>query len=65
MKKSILETVHESAQDLHEIGLISNKEIQEFDELCSPPKKHLTPKLREKITSMIPAKNTRLSQHCH
>lgn len=39
MKKSILETVHESAEGLHEAGLMDVKTMREFDALCLPPVK--------------------------
>ena len=40
MKKSrsaILEAVHETARDLHEAGLMSQKTLREYDRLCAPP----------------------------
>ena len=37
MKKSILEVVHESAEGLHEAGLMDTKTMREFDALCLPP----------------------------
>jgi putative transcriptional regulator len=37
MNKSILEVVHESAADLHKIGLVSDTTMREFDALCLPP----------------------------
>ena len=36
MDKSILETVHESVQDLHDIGLVDKQTMREFDSLCLP-----------------------------
>ena len=36
MKKSILENVHESMQDLHDIGLVDKQTMREFDSLCLP-----------------------------
>lgn len=36
MKKSILEVVHESAKDMHEIGLMDDMTMKEFDALCLP-----------------------------
>ena len=32
--KSILEVVHESAEDLHDSGLIDDEAMREFDALC-------------------------------
>ena len=40
MDKSILEVVHESAKDMYEIGLMDEKTMREFDELCLPKTKH-------------------------
>ena len=37
--KSILESVHESAADLHQVGLMTNMTMREFDVLCVPPVK--------------------------
>jgi len=34
MDKTILETVHESAKDLHEIGLVDAITMREFDSLA-------------------------------
>jgi putative transcriptional regulator len=35
-KSRILEAVHESARDLHEIGLVDQVTMREFDRLCLP-----------------------------
>lgn len=43
MKKSILQTVHESAKDLHNAGLVSPRTMREFDVLCLPPVEELSP----------------------
>ncbi len=37
MNKSILEAVHESAQDMHEAGAMDKATMREFDALCLPP----------------------------
>ena len=42
MKKSILETVHESMQDLHDISLVDKQIMREFDSLCLPKIKEYT-----------------------
>jgi len=42
MDKSILDTVHESAADLHNAGLMSELTMREFDALCLPKVKQLT-----------------------
>ena len=36
MKKSILETVHESIQDMHDAGIVDKQTMREFDSLCLP-----------------------------
>lgn len=36
MKKAIFEVVHESAKDLHDIGLVNKKTMHTFDALCLP-----------------------------
>jgi len=42
MDKSILEAVHEGAKDLHDIGLMDDMTMREFDALCLPTVKKLT-----------------------
>ncbi len=37
MNKSILDVVHETAQDLHEAGAMNEITLREFDALCLPP----------------------------
>lgn len=39
MDKSILETVHETAQGLHDAGVMKEATLREFDALCLPPVK--------------------------
>ena len=39
MKKSILDVVHESAQDLRNAGVMDEVTLKEFDALCLPPVK--------------------------
>ena len=36
-KSRLLEAVHETAQDLHKIGVIDNRTMREFDVLCIEP----------------------------
>lgn len=43
MGKSILETVHDSAKELREAGLMNEMTLREFDALCLPPVKTYTP----------------------
>jgi len=42
MDKSILEVVHEGAKDLHDISVIDDMTMREFDALCLPLVKKLT-----------------------
>lgn len=59
MKKSILEVVHDSAKDLHEIGLADIKTMHNFDALCLPPVHKFSPRqikklrLREKVSQSV------------
>lgn len=42
MGKSILDSVHETAQDLHAAGVMKDATLREFDALCLPPVKEYT-----------------------
>ncbi len=42
MNKSILDVVHESAQDLHDAGVMDEITLKEFDALFLPPVKEYT-----------------------
>ena len=42
MAKSILNTVHETAQDLYDAGVMKDATLREFDALCLPPVKQYT-----------------------
>ncbi|KPQ20978.1 helix-turn-helix domain-containing protein [Halomonas sp. HL-93] len=42
MDKSILDVVHETAQDLHTAGVMKDATLREFDALCLPPVKEYT-----------------------
>lgn len=44
MSKSILDSVHEAAQDLNNSGLMNDTTMRDFDALCLPPIKEYTPK---------------------
>lgn len=44
MDKSILEVVHESAKDLHDVGLMDVQTMREFDVLCLPEVKNYNAK---------------------
>ena len=43
MKRSILEVVHESANDLYDVGLMDAKTMRTFDVMCLPPVHKLSP----------------------
>lgn len=66
---SILEAVHETAQGLYDANIIDATTMREFDELCLPKIKDLSPRqiksirLREKVSQPVFAKflNTTLS----
>ena len=53
--KSVSEVVHDAAKDLHEIGLMSDKELRKFDILCERPCTVYTPaqikRIRKKTDS--------------
>ncbi len=42
MATKILDTVHETADGLHDAGVMSTRTMREFDALCLPPVKPLT-----------------------
>jgi len=56
---SPLEAVHESAHGLYDAGVIDATTMREFDVLCLPPVKELTPnqikkiRLREKLSQAV------------
>lgn len=66
---SILEVVHETAKGLYDAHIINATTMREFDELCLPKIKELSPRqiksirLREKVSQPVFAKylNTTLS----
>lgn len=43
MDKSILDTIHESAKELHDAGVMSDVTLREFDAICLPPVLVYTP----------------------
>ena len=59
---SILETVHETAKGLYDANIINATTMREFDELCLPKIKELSPRqiksirLREKVSQPVFAK---------
>jgi putative transcriptional regulator len=55
MRKSrILAEVHETAKGLHDIGLLPDVTMREFDRLCLPP-----------VHEMAPTTIKRLREHAH
>lgn len=60
--KSILTSVHESATDLHESGLITAQTMREFDSMCLAPVQDMSPseikslRQREKVSQPVMAK---------
>lgn len=57
MDKSILDMVHESAQELHKAGVMDEVTLKEFDALCLPPVKQYSPAQIQRIR-----KRTKASQ---
>lgn len=55
MKKSILETVHDTAKGLRDAGLMDVKTMREFDALCLPPVKEYTPTQIKRIRKKVKA----------
>lgn len=49
MNESILGAVHETAKGLHKAGVMKLETMREFDALCIPPVKELTPAQIKKI----------------
>jgi putative transcriptional regulator len=58
-KPALLEVAHEMAKGLYEANIIDATTMREFDTLCLPPVKELSPKqikklrLREKISQAV------------
>ena len=50
--KTLKEVIHETAKGFHEVGVMSDQTMREFDAMCLPKVKHYTPaqikKLRKK-----------------
>ena len=59
MNKSILKTVHESVKSLYDAGLVDVVTMHEFDAMCLPPVKKLSPteikklRLHEKLSQPV------------
>lgn len=62
MKKSLLEVAHEMATDLYEAGIIDAVTMREYESICIPPVRELSPyeikriRLHEKVSQAIFAK---------
>lgn len=62
MKKSLLEVAHEMATDLYEAGVIDAVTMREYESVCIPPVRELSPyeikriRLHEKVSQAIFAK---------
>ena len=58
-KSELLADIHEAAQDLRDLELISERTMKEFDELCLTPIKEMTPesirelRLRERASQAV------------
>lgn len=55
MKKSVLETVHETAKGLRRAGVMDVKTMREFDALCLPSLKIYTPTQIKRIRAKVNA----------
>lgn len=42
MNSAIMDMVHSTAQDLHDVGMMKETTMREFDALCLPPVKRLS-----------------------
>jgi putative transcriptional regulator len=47
-KSAILETVHETAKELHAVGVMDQVTMREFDRICLPPVESMQEKLPKK-----------------
>ena len=67
MKKSLLEAVHETVKDFHEVGVVDKVTMRQFDALCLPPVEELSPKEiknireREKVSQPVLARALNVS----
>lgn len=55
MDKSILDTVHDSAKDLHAAGVMKDATLREFDALCLPPVKQYSAVQIKQIRAQVKA----------
>lgn len=62
MKKTLLKVAHEMATDLYEAGVIDAVTMREYESICIPPVRELSPheikriRLHEKVSQAIFAK---------
>ena len=58
-KSKVLASIHETAQDLHEAGVLDRRTLKQFDQMCLTPVKSLSPeqirriRLREKASQAV------------
>jgi putative transcriptional regulator len=58
MSKRIREAVHDTARGLHEAGVLGLQTMREFDALCLPPVKRMTPARIRRIRRQSRASQT-------
>jgi putative transcriptional regulator len=67
MERNLLEVAHEIASDLHDAGAIDIVTMREYEALCIPPVRELSPRkikqirLHEKVSQAIFAKYLNIS----
>jgi putative transcriptional regulator len=58
-KSKVLASIHETALDLHEAGVLDRRTLKQFDQMCLTPVKSLSPeqirriRLREKASQAV------------
>lgn len=62
-KSDAFAAIHETASDLHEIGLIDKQTMKRFDESCLTPVKKLTPEEIKAIREETHASQTVFARH--
>jgi putative transcriptional regulator len=61
-RSNIMASVHETAEDLYEAGLMDKQTMREFDELCLTPIRHFVP---EEIRHIRERENVSQSVFAH
>jgi DNA-binding transcriptional regulator YiaG len=64
-QSAILEAVHETAQGLHNAGVMESVTMREFDRLCLPPIERLQPEEIEKMHTSSAEKRLRHRAEAH